>query len=728
MMRFRLNPQLAVQLVAATLLPILMVSGALSVSMIQGRREQLIEQARLRAQQAGQTAVAIYSDRIAFAQLLAGLLSERLVLTQRLSVGNTASLQAFVQQTRNDTLFDLVTITDANGTILAQDGRHNLWRPGYAVTEPLTFWGIPNIGLVVQTSAPIDQAGAPPGRFVGSFVIDAAFLTGLRAQTSLDKSILFGDQLVASSLASREPQGSGFLQADVAGQILRGDSPVVIETVVGNAAYLAHYMPIHRPGGQVLGAVEVLLPLAPVYAAQRQATATLLVTTLLAALAATLLGWFLARRLGQPIRQLAWAADALGNDLTQAVQVRGPREIQMLSESIEQMRQRLYATHAALQAEKARYANILESVEEGVVTLDLGGRVTSLNQSAEAMLGVDRESAHGMALAQLVPLQRDTALTLDDIPPASVLSLAIRTHDGRQLTVAATRSQVHTSTDRAPGEHIVVLRDISEEAAVRQLKEAFLANITHEFRTPLSALIASLEILREDSEGLTPTERQQMLMAVHLGVQRLDTLVQNLLDSASLQAGYFRVDPDVTRLTPLIEEAVEMMRPLVQQRGQTVDVALPAELPPVIADDRRIVQVLVNLLSNATKFGPRGDSLQVIAQVRPSDVYVAITDHGPGIAPSRQAHLFERFVRPGAETIRAQGVGLGLAIVKAIVERHGGQAIVEASGGGGTTFAFTLPRAPDPLVADYPDLSLDANTVGTLALEHEVHNESAAGR
>jgi signal transduction histidine kinase len=219
-----------------------------------------------------------------------------------------------------------------------------------------------------------------------------------------------------------------------------------------------------------------------------------------------------------------------------------------------------------------------------------------------------------------------------------------------------------------------------------------------------------------------------MLTAVHLGVRRLDALVQTLLDSASLQAGYFRVDPDATRLAPLIEEAVDIMQPLVQQRGQTVAVALPASLPPVVADDRRIVQVLVNLLSNATKFGPRGDTLQVAAQVGPSDVCVAVTDHGPGIAASRQAHLFERFVRPGAETIRAQGVGLGLAIVKAIVERHGGRVMVQSSDEDGTTFAFTLPRAPDRSVAEFPNLSPDARAVQVLALEGEVAHESAAGR
>jgi signal transduction histidine kinase len=301
----------------------------------------------------------------------------------------------------------------------------------------------------------------------------------------------------------------------------------------------------------------------------------------------------------------------------------------------------------------------------------------------------------GSSLSHAVLLQPETVLTLSHIPPTGALPLAIRTHDGRSLTVAATRSQVQARTNGTPGEQILVLRDISEEAAVRRLKEDFLANITHEFRTPLSALIASLEILREDSEGLTPAERQHMLAAVYLGVQRLDTLVQNLLDSASLQAGYFRVDPDVTQLEPLIDEAVEIMRPLAQQRGQTIHVTLPAQIPPIIADDRRVVQVLINLLSNASKFGPREDTLQIGVEIGTADVRVLVTDHGPGIPASRQARLFDRFLRPGTETVRAQGIGLGLSIVKAIVEQHGGRVSVSSNDQHGTTFTFTLLRATD---------------------------------
>jgi hypothetical protein len=292
-MRSRFYQQLAVQLVLVTLIPIVLVSGMLSVSMIQVRREQLLEQARLRALQAGQTASAIYTDHLAFARLLAGLLSDRLVLNQQLSRENRLGLQEFVHQTRTDTLFDLVTIVDGAGQVLAQAGATEIWRSGRPVTDELDFWGVPNLGLVVQVSAPIRQGDRDPGRFVGSFEIDADFLTGLRDQTSLDKSILFGDQLVATSLAGRAGAARGFLNGAVANQVLGQGTPLVIEATIADVPYLVHYTPLRRPDGPVIGAVEVLLPLAPVRAAQRQATATLLVTTIVAALAATLLGWLL---------------------------------------------------------------------------------------------------------------------------------------------------------------------------------------------------------------------------------------------------------------------------------------------------------------------------------------------------------------------------------------------------------------------------------------------------
>lgn len=695
-MRWHPFNYLSIQLVFATVIPILIVSSVISIPMITVWHEHVLEQAHLRLSQAGRTTEAIYAERLTSAMLFAELLAERPILLQVLRRGHHPDIQQFVQQIRGDTLFDLVTVVDSSGNILAQDGDTSFWRPDQIFSDTPTLWNIPGVGLINQISTPIDDQGVQFGRLIGTFALGEAFLLDMRTSTETDQSIFSTYGLVVSSLAHRQTADMPTLHPTSVLGTRASHSTQVTKVTIDAIPYLAAYAPLHHPYGQPIGTLEVLLPLEPIKAAQHQATITLLTITLSAVLAATFPGWILIRRLSRPVQQLADAAEAMGRDgLTQPVDVSGPMEVRILTQAIERMRQQLSETYCALEAEKARYANILESVEEAILTLDTDECVTSLNRSAEQLLGWTRTSAYGYPLYSIVNLEQGEALTLDRIPPVGTIHLTIRTSEAQVLTVSATRSRSITSIAGWPDEHIVVLRDISEEAALGRLKEEFLANITHEFRTPLSALMASLEILREDGDELSPPERQHMLTTIHTGVQRLDTLVRNLLDSASLQAGYFHVDPTVECLSPLILEAMEMMRPLLSERAQKMALTIPDEVPLVIADGRRIVQVLINLLSNASKFGPRGDTIQITIQVEPTEVEVAVIDHGPGVPADRQLHLFQRFLRPGTSTVRAQGIGLGLAIVKAIIERHGGQVRMRSPESQGTTFAFTLPCASE---------------------------------
>jgi signal transduction histidine kinase len=690
--------RLSVQLALVAVVPILLVSGAISVPLIFAQRDQLREQAQLRLVQASRMTDAITTERLAFATLLADLLADRPVLTASLEQQDRPSLQAFVRQTRGGTLFDLVTLVDRQGQLLAQDGRTELWEPVQAASSP-SLRGVPGIGLIVQVSHPILGGQGLLGTLVGTYVLDDAFMATIRTNTDLDQSLLVGDQLVATSLAARAMTTVATLHTSerVPDSAAPGTS-LTVDVQLGGTPYLARYTPLLDATGEPIGLIEVLLPLEPVRAAQNQATLWLVTTSLASALAAIALAWLLARRFTQPVRALAQVADGLaGPGLAQPLRVEGPAEVRVLSHAIERMRQQLYASQTALATEKAYYANILESVEEAIVILDRDECVASLNRSAELLLGWERQQAAGQPLAEIVVLDADERLTLAHIPLTGSVRLAIRTPDGQPLLVSATRATL--SADDAVGRHeqVLVLHDMSDEAAIGRLKEEFLANITHEFRTPLAALIASLEILRED-DTLTAAERQQMIGTIHVGTQRLDLLVRNLLDSASLHAGYFHVDPAVGQLVPLIDEAIETIRPLAQQRNQTIELRRPFNVPTVLVDDRRVLQVLVNLLSNASKFGPHGDALLVCVSVHADSVTVGVTDHGPGIAPARRTRLFDRFLRPGPETMRAQGVGLGLAIVKAIVERHGGQISVESSEGAEaheTTFLFTVLRAND---------------------------------
>lgn len=176
----------------------------------------------------------------------------------------------------------------------------------------------------------------------------------------------------------------------------------------------------------------------------------------------------------------------------------------------------------------------------------------------------------------------------------------------------------------------------------------------------------------------------------------LQTLVDNLLESASIETGHFRVSPRPSNLGEIMAEAIRTMQPLLDKRGQHLVVELPAAVPVAQADPRRMVQVLVNLLSNASKYGPDEAEILIGATAGDDWVRVTIADRGPRIPPEQQEEVFRRFVHPAVVNDEAQhGAGLGLSVVKAIVEAHGGQVGVDDRPGGGSVFWFTLPRVSE---------------------------------
>lgn len=249
-------------------------------------------------------------------------------------------------------------------------------------------------------------------------------------------------------------------------------------------------------------------------------------------------------------------------------------------------------------------------------------------------------------------------------------------------------------------------RTLSELRNEKALTEHFLANVSHEFRTPLTAIAASVELLIDQAAALTPSELQELLATLHLGMLNLHKLVDNLLESANIEAGRFRVRPRPTSLTAIIADATAIMQPLLDRHGQRLIVELPAAMPVVRADHRRVVQVLVNLLSNAST-AQRGlpdianSQITISARCEPDGrwVRVLVADQGPGIPPERRAYLLrgQRFGTAAmqADSDAAGGFGLGLAVVKAIVTGHGGDWGIEAASSGGAVVWFTLPCAAD---------------------------------
>jgi len=369
------------------------------------------------------------------------------------------------------------------------------------------------------------------------------------------------------------------------------------------------------------------------------------------------------------------------------------REVALVAEALEGARVDLRQTLDRLRQEKAWTEHLLEAIVEGIVTLDRHGRITFFSHGAERITGWQRDQVLGHTCNQVFePVETDEPFSQLIPAPGRRRKIPVVLRDGRQAILAFTGARL-LPPEGGDARVALVFRDISEEEAVHRLLGHFLANVAHEFRTPLAAVAASVELLMDQAPDLSTDELGELLTSLHLGVLGLQTLVDNLLEGASIEAGHFRVTPRPADLSGIIAEAIRTTQPLLHKRSQGLVVEVPAAFPVVRADPRRLVQVLVNLLSNASKYGPDEAEITVGATVSEDWVRVTVADQGPGILPEQRQDLFRRFKYLGLSNDKAQyGVGLGLSVVKAIVEAHGGQIGVNDRPGGGSVFWFTLPR------------------------------------
>ncbi len=264
--------------------------------------------------------------------------------------------------------------------------------------------------------------------------------------------------------------------------------------------------------------------------------------------------------------------------------------------------------------------------------------------------------------------------------------------EGKPLVLAVTCGWLASPDSHTDGPHMaLVLRDVTAEEAVRNLRSYFLANISHEFRTPLSTLSASMELLLDEDENLTADEMRKLLRPSHLSLISLQTLIDNLLESTSIEAGAFTVRLRPVNLNQVITEALHIVNPLLLRRRQSLSLVEPAHLPELAADAPRLTQALVNLLSNASKYSPIGESIELRIDAALDSIRVSVADRGSGVSEADRALLFQRFVRLDDQSGEQYGVGLGLHVVKTIVEAHGGRLGVDSRPGGGSVFWFDLP-------------------------------------
>jgi len=224
-------------------------------------------------------------------------------------------------------------------------------------------------------------------------------------------------------------------------------------------------------------------------------------------------------------------------------------------------------------------------------------------------------------------------------------------------------------------------------------KSEFLANMSHELRTPLNAIIGFSEVLAERMFGEINEKQAEYLADILESGRHLLSLINDILDLAKIEAGRMELDLGDFSLPSAIENTITLVRERAHRRGITLERALDERIGTIRADERKVKQVLLNLLSNALKFTPEGGRISVHANVRGGMSQISVTDTGVGIAPEDQAAVFEEFRQVGTTAKKVEGTGLGLAISRKFIELHGGTIWVTSKVGVGSTFAFTLPTA-----------------------------------
>jgi signal transduction histidine kinase len=385
--------------------------------------------------------------------------------------------------------------------------------------------------------------------------------------------------------------------------------------------------------------------------------------------------WLIAQSLEKALAE----ARALNEELDQRVQDR----TQKLAEALE----REHAT-------AVRNKTILESIADGVLVFDANQQVMIANPAANQLANQDLQSSTlSQLLATLDEKAREVVKTwVQGQKPADQNNVKF---DWYQRTISATIAPVPLATDdgrRVGAGNVMVLRDFTKEAELERAKNLFLGMVSHELRTPMSAIKGYVNILLNiEKEHLSDTG-YEYLQTIDVSIVQLLSLANELIDLSRIEMGEIELYREWVDLTPIVKQAAKMVQQEFASRNLSLEIKLADSLPKLYVDRNRMLQVLLNLLSNAYKYTPKGGATLEISQAE-DRVYIAVTDTGVGIKPADKARMFSRFFRADDHVVqRAGGTGLGLNITKGLVELHGGELTFSSEYGVGTTFQVAIPQ------------------------------------
>ncbi len=355
--------------------------------------------------------------------------------------------------------------------------------------------------------------------------------------------------------------------------------------------------------------------------------------------------------------------------------------------------------------ERLWYESLLRNSKDGIVIIDMEGRIVGINAAMERMSGWTASEVVGTPYHKVFPLQleqrfdgygqKKNSLALSKekrLLDWSIFEDAMEgqftTRSGKVLDVEISGVTVVAPNKNAFG-WFMVLRDISQRKELERLGKIFLSAMSHELQTPIAVIKGFAGLLSDPELELSPQAIREKAAVIYDESDRLQKMVRQMLEATSIQAGGIKLKRESVSLAELIERALRRFEKMAAEKKVQLSAEYAPDLPTVWADPDRLDQVLTNLVENALKHGA-GDKVVISVEEEFDFLLVRVSDHGPGIAVEEQGRIFGMFQR-GTET-KVRGSGLGLFIAQAIVEAHGGRIGVETVKGGGACFYFSVPK------------------------------------
>ncbi|MDD5328268.1 MAG: ATP-binding protein [Phycisphaerae bacterium] len=467
-----------------------------------------------------------------------------------------------------------------------------------------------------------------------------------------------------------------------------GRSSRFSETLGKKMMYLA--IPL-KQDDKVLAVVRTSVPVTAIDEALKSIYKNLFWAGVIIAVCAAAISWAISKNISRPAEQMTEVAKRFASgELDLRLPIPNASELAELAKALNEMARQLNARIDTITEERSQIQAILSSMVEGVLAVDSTGHIVSINNAAADLLGIDAVGSHGRSVEEVVrnfQLQQYIKNTLENQHSETDSFLL---NDGERFLQLYGSSLTDSKGDRSGA--VLVLHDVTRNHQLEEIRRDFVANVSHELKTPVTSIKGFVETLLEGAAN-EPEQAQRFLQIISKHSDRLNAIIEDLLSLSRLEedSEQRRLSFEKTNLSPALDSAIELAKVKAEEKHITIEMLCDKELTAKI-NAPLIEQAVLNLIDNATKYSQANSRIQVSAQKTPNWVFIKVADRGCGIDKNHLDRIFERFyVVDKGRSRKLGGTGLGLAIVKHIAQVHGGYVTVESKFGSGSAFTIYLP-------------------------------------